>query len=122
MYDLVIDKSFDLKKTNNYILSIQVSLGGFSFSVVQPQNNQLLVLKHTPLKISKEQFLTRRLKEWINSEEILQKNYRNCRLIVFTEKFTLLPEHLFFEEKSREIMQLFYELNADENVKVNRIE
>ena len=45
MYDLVNETGFNLEKSQEYILSIQISLDGFSFSVVSPSDNKLLAFK-----------------------------------------------------------------------------
>jgi len=36
MSDFITDGSFEIAKTKNYILSIQVSLDGFSFLIADP--------------------------------------------------------------------------------------
>jgi hypothetical protein len=58
MFDFVID-SFDLEKTNEYILSIQINLDGFSFSIYSPVENKFVGSKVVPLKISNEFILNR---------------------------------------------------------------
>ena len=48
MHDLVTEESFDLEKTYEYILSIQVSLDGFSFSILDITRKKYLALKSYP--------------------------------------------------------------------------
>jgi hypothetical protein len=122
MHGLVTDEYFDLEKTKEYILSIQVSLGGFSFSVIHPNENRLLALQHTPGTISNERFISRRFNEWLESEKLLQQSYKETRIIVSTEKFTLVPEMFYNEQKKREIMHPVLETDATGNIGVNRIE
>ena len=95
MHDTFVDNSFDLENSINNILSIRVSPGGFSFSVVNLQNNKLLAFNHSTLKISNEHFIPRRFGEWIDSETILQNKYGQTHVYVDTPKFTFVPEPFF---------------------------
>lgn len=122
MYELITDKTFDLKKTNEYKLSIQVSLGGFSFSIIQPEENRLLALKNSPLKISNERFIARRVSEWIESEEILQQKFSEVRVIVSTGKFSLVPENFYLAEKNKKITGLFFDSDNNTKIVENRID
>ena len=114
MFEL-FDETFEIEKTNDYNLSIQVSLGGFSFSVINPKNNQLLVLKQKPVKISSYKFLTRRLTEWMETENILQNSFQQTRLIVCTEHYFLIPEHLYLENYKQTLFQTL--LNCEPTLK-----
>lgn len=116
-----IDDTVDLENTKNYNLSIQVSLGGFSFAVVNPQNNQLVVLKHFPLKISSEVFIARRLTELIETENLLQNTFQKTKIIVFTEKFTLVPEHLFVAEEKKTVLQSLFDINENNKIEKNSL-
>ena len=104
-----LEESFDLENTYEYILSIQVSLNGFSFSVLYPNNNSVLAFKYTPLKISNTGLIARRFKDWYTSEEVLHKAFQQTRLIVFSDKFTLLPENLSNESAKEEITHILFQ-------------
>ena len=121
MHEFVTDKSFDLKKTFEYILSIQVSLDGFSFSVVCPTKNKLLVFNHTPLKISSESLITRRFNDWISSESLLSRTFKKVRVILFSKEFTLVPEKYFNSEIKAEIPDLLFENKKDTEIAENII-
>jgi hypothetical protein len=103
-----VEESFNIEDTFEYILSIQVSLNGFSFSVYQPSLTKVLVFKSTPLKISTENLLARRFKEWIQTEELLQKTYQKIHVIIFTDKFTLVPKSLHKNEVNEEVAHLLF--------------
>ena len=121
MHEFVTDKSFDLERTYEYILSIQVSLDGFSFSVVCPAENKLMAFKSTLLKISSNSLISRHFKEWINSEELLQKPFKKTRIIVFSNKFTLIPEKYSSDELKKEIPHLLFEENSELEIAENII-
>lgn len=121
MDEFVTDKSFDLEKTFEYILSIQVSLNGFSFSVVCPAKNKLLAFNHTPLKISSESLITRRFNDWISSKSLLSKTFKKVRLILFNKEFTLVPEKYFNSEIKAEIPDLLFEKKKNTEIAENII-
>lgn len=116
MHDLAVDKSFNLEKTFDYILSIQVSLDGFSFSVINPIEHQLVAFKNAPLKISSNSLLARRFEEWIKTEDIFGKPFKKIRIIVFTNLFTLIPEKYTALDARKEISNLVLGNNSETEV------
>ena len=108
MHELITDQSFDLNRTNEYILSIQVSLDGFSFSVKQAKDNYPLIVSRTPATISSEKFIARRFREWVNTEEILKQSYAEINIQYFTGNFTAIPVSFFLHEKQNEIAALLF--------------
>lgn len=118
---MLTDDIFDLEKSYEYILSIQVSLGGFSFSVVSAETNKLLAFEHTPLKISNDKFIARRFSEWAGSLEIFQKPFKKYKVIVFDEKFTLVPEKFISKKIKREIPRLLFSKNENPEIAENYI-
>lgn len=116
MHELITDQSFDLERTNEYKLSIQVSLDGFSFSVVRVYDNRLVGLKNVPAKISTEKFIARRFNEWVQSEEIFNRSFSEIEIQYNTGNFTLLPGLFFKEEKQNELAGMLFELEATSQV------
>lgn len=91
MHELITDPVFDYNKTKEYKLSIQVSLDGFSFSVIHREENRLIALLDTPVTISSPKFIPSRLDEWLGSQEIIGKSFAEVQVHFFSEKFTLVP-------------------------------
>ncbi|SHE31750.1 Protein of unknown function [Mariniphaga anaerophila] len=103
MVTLITDPSFDYNRTEEYKLSIQVSLDGFSFSVVQEKEAKLLAFEHLPITISSASFLGRRFSEWHESRELLQKQYAETQLFYSSENFTLVPAEFYEYEKQEQL-------------------
>lgn len=103
------EASFDLEKSYEYILSIQVSLNGFSFSIVRPSDKVLLFFKTIPLKISSNALFLRRFKEWIASEELVQKPFKKVRLIIFSDKFSFVPAQLQHKDLNEDLVHLLFQ-------------
>lgn len=102
------EESFDLENTFEDILSIQVSLNGFSFSVLRPSDGKIVAIKSMPLKISSNKLIARRFKEWFKNETILQKTFQKVRIIIFSEKFTFVPKSLFSSDIKDEISHILF--------------
>ncbi|MFV0590719.1 MAG: DUF3822 family protein [Draconibacterium sp.] len=113
MYDY-LDESFRKENSSEYILSIHVSLNGFSFCV-RGNDKKLLLFKHTSVKISNEQLLTRRFEEWLHEEELLQQKYRHTEILFFAKYFTLLPENFNNERSFADVGHLLFPVEIREH-------
>src|SRR6056297_543962 len=102
------DQTFDFTRTEEYTLSIQAGLDGFSFCITHPQGNRLMALGQQPATISSEHFLERRFKEWSQNHDLLQRNYQEIRILFSTQKFTIIPGELYNYEKQHEITDLLF--------------
>ncbi|WP_303317536.1 DUF3822 family protein [Flavivirga abyssicola] len=86
-------------KLTNLELSIQISLSGLSFSILQKDSNNISVLKHfdfnkrlTPLE------LLDRCQNIFDTESHLQESFNNICVIHDNELSTLVPKPLFEED------------------------
>ncbi len=122
MSEFYKDDSFEIEKTKNYILSIQVCLDGFSFLITDPNENQILVIKNSPLKISNENLLARHLKEWLESEVLLRNSFEIVRIFYYSENFTLIPEEYFGRERQRNLTSMLFDKKLSGNFIENKIE
>ncbi|NOR76338.1 MAG: DUF3822 family protein [Draconibacterium sp.] len=120
MSELVSSESFDVEKTYEYILSIQVSLDGFSFSIHSQQQN-ILALKSTQLKISNTVLISRRFNDWLESEELIKRPFKKIRVFVFSNKFTLIPEKYYLDTLKQKVASLLFEENSELEIAENVI-
>jgi hypothetical protein len=109
MFDFVKDDWFDIEKTKYYKISIQVSLDGFSFLIIHTAENRIVAFKNTPLKISSANLVARRLKEWLELEEILKNPFESVQVFIFAENFTLFPEEYFEEEQRQDLPSMLFQ-------------
>ena len=121
MSELVSIESFDIEKTYEYILSIQVSLDGFSFSILSQHENEILAFSTNQLKISSTALIARRFNDWLESEELLKKPFKKIRVVVFSQKFTLIPEEYFREGLKQEIPPLLFGEDDEHEIAENAI-
>lgn len=113
MTGLIADSEFDINRTEEYKLSIQISLDGFSFSVIHIEQKKLLALESYKAKLSSGNLLGRHVKEWLDSKQILQKNFGIYNLICHSEKLTFIPSP-YYEYNLQEVTgNLVMGKNAD---------
>ncbi len=112
------DKAFDTNKTNQYRLSIQVSLDGFSFLIFSEDNTNVLAGKNTALKISSPKLVSRHFNDWVNAEPLLKLPYHKVTILIFEEYFTLIPNTI----KSGLIAEILTNPNNDRFLLQNQIE
>lgn len=122
MFDFITADTFDIEKTNQYKLSIQVSLDGFSFLAVQTSEKKIVACKNTPLNISTDKLIARHLKEWIEAEKFFLNDFDETKIFIFTEKFTIIPDECYSDEYSQEMVSFLFDLSSDYSVKKNKVQ
>jgi hypothetical protein len=122
MPDFIKADTFDIEKTNQYKLSIQVSLNGFSFLAVQSSEKKIVACKSTPLNISTDKLIARHLKEWLENEEFFRNDFQEVKIFIFTERFTIIPNDCDSDEFSQELVSVLFDLNDEYSVKKNKVD
>ena len=122
MYYLIKDESFEIHKSKDYILSIQVCLDGFSFLMLNPDEKRIVAYKNTPVLISSSNLLARRLKEWLESEELLKNQFKSVRSFIFTENFALVPNNYSGSEWHRNLTSALFDKKIHNHFTENKID
>jgi len=92
----ITNKSVNLKKLDNH-LSIQISLDGFSFCIIDKNTNGVNLIKNIPFqKISStpEKHL-KNIEQVFQEEDILNKKYDSLNITHVNDLSTLVPKALF---------------------------
>jgi hypothetical protein len=96
MHDIsFIDKTFDQSQTQLYHLSIQISLDGFYFTVLDVPKGKYIVLKGHHFFLKRPRLLLKHVREVIDSEEIFSKDFKSVEILYATRKFTLVPQSFY---------------------------
>lgn len=90
-----IDKTYDSTLTNLYHLSIQISLDGFSFCILDIPKGKYIVLKGYNFFLKRPRILLKHVREIIEGEEMLNLNYKSIELLYSTNLFTLIPQPFY---------------------------
>ena len=96
MHDICfIDKSFDSEQSNLFHLSIQISLDGFSFAILDIPRGKYTVLKSTNFFLKRPRLLFMNVRELMSRDEHLNLKYKSVDIIYSSENFTLVPQAFF---------------------------
>jgi len=121
MFDFTTDDSFEIEKTIQYSLSIQVSLDGFSFTAFDTLKNKVVAFKTTHVKISSENLLVRHLKDWLETESFLKKRFKYVRIFIYSTTFTIIPEEFCGEKLSENLNSLLFQEDTTVELTENKI-
>lgn len=106
----LVDENFDLNFTKEYILSIQVSLDGFSFSILDSVKKKVICLYHQDTFSNEPGFHLKKLNSIYDEVDLLALPYKKTKIYFSTpDKTTLVPIAIF----SQELAEDFYRLTLD---------
>lgn len=101
----LVDETFDLNFTQEYRLSIQLSLDGFSFSILDTIQNKVIYLFHQELFEAEPDFLLKRLKAIYEESDLLQLPFKKTRIIIVApNRTTLVPDEIFQAESASDYL------------------
>ena len=106
-----VDETLDINLSNTYRLSIQASLNGFSFCILDPVRNKYVALKHLPLEDNLLDQKLVKLEAYIAKEELLQLSYKSCYMQYATHKVTQVPQSYFEAGEVKNYFQYNHSLN-----------
>ena len=85
--------------SSNTELSIQISLSGLSFCVLERDSNTITCIKHIDFEKKLNPFeVLDKLKHVFNTEKVLQTQFSNVQVLHVNELSTLVPKPLFNED------------------------
>ncbi len=96
----LVDETFDINLTSEYFLSIQVSLDGFSFSILDSIQNKVVYLYSQDTFTSEPDFHLKKVKSVFDETDVLGFPYKKIRIYYSSpEKTTLVPPEIFRPEQ-----------------------
>jgi len=116
----LFDETLDINSTNNYDISIQVSLNGFSFSLLDTLRNRFVMLREYTLN-GREPELSSQLKDISDKDEFIGKPYRKYRVIFSFERSTIVPSALYDPALKDEYFTLNHILPPESVVSNNKL-
>lgn len=100
----IVDESFDPVISSSYFISIQITLDGFSFCILDPVRNKYIQMQH--ITLDKKLPLIPQVEECFASIEKLNLPYKKCMVLLPTNIATLVPSSLY--EQSDEVKWLSF--------------
>ncbi len=104
----LVDETFDLNFISEYHLSIQFSLDGLSFCILDGIQKKYVLLSYQPHLNADSPLITKNLQEFFQGEEKINKSFKSVHLTYSSPRATLIPHTYFSEEKSKNILKLNY--------------
>lgn len=102
----IIQTNNKINPNENFILSIQVSLSGLSFCILNSEPNSIYYFKqfkfakkHTPEEVLEK------LLHYFNTEEALQTGFKSVQVIHENELSALVPRPLFSEDQMADYLK-----------------
>ena len=115
-----IDETFDINRTNTYERSIQVSLNGFSLSVLDPVRNKFILLKHYGLKDkAPSEEKADEIQSIIQKDEHLKAKYKKTKTLLVSPKSVLIPNELFDQNYAKKYFEFNHKLEELEEIHFN---
>ncbi|MCK5169515.1 MAG: DUF3822 family protein [Bacteroidales bacterium] len=107
-----VDETLDINITQSYYLSIQVSLNGLSFCILDPVRNKYIALSHQNIKndLTFNDFLNI-IENIIKKDDLLSHSYKSTKLIWLSNKNTLIPKSYFNKENLKKYFEFNQKLN-----------
>lgn len=106
----------------NYILSIQISLDGFSFSIIDEERNKILSLETYAIQeIDDYELLAKDLAELLDSLDMLKRRFNRVNVLFEGTKATLIPFPLFNENQLESYLRFNHKLMMDEEVLFDKL-
>ncbi|MBN2805163.1 MAG: DUF3822 family protein [Prolixibacteraceae bacterium] len=115
-----IDETFDIHNGQQYTLSIQCALDGFSFSVYDLVVRKFIVFAEYEISASSPFELRNTLETIVHNEPILQQTYKHVKICWLTRETTLVPEVLYKSEEAETLFQLTFEANRANELIANQ--
>jgi hypothetical protein len=109
-----LDEALDINKTKSYHLSIQISLNGFSFSILDISRNKYVSLKNYHNTSSENDNTSINwIKEILQEDEFLSRDYKSTAAIYAHCGSTLIPDPLFKRDNLKDYFS--FNLNQEES-------
>lgn len=103
-----VDETLDINITQSYYLSIQVSLNGLSFCILDPVRNKYIALSHQNFEndLAFDDLLNT-IENIIKKDDLLSHSYKSTKLIWLSNKNTFIPNS-YFNKKN---LKKYFEFN-----------
>ncbi|MDX9882429.1 MAG: DUF3822 family protein [Prolixibacteraceae bacterium] len=111
-----VDETFDLNFILEYHLSIQIGLDGFSFCILDTIQKKYVLLQHFPLAVKKSQFLTGKIREIYDREEVLNKQFKSVAIGYNDLKATIIPSSFSTGGELQQIISLNQPTERNEEI------
>lgn len=112
---------FDWRMTESFNMSIQLSLDGLSFCILDPVTNVYMAL--TDMQLAEPDHFYAKQEEYILNSRALNRKYRKVLICVDSPTYTMMPISLYDENRIGSVMALTgIKIGVDDKLLRNDIE
>jgi hypothetical protein len=115
----LIDEIFDTGNSQNYILSIQCSLNGFSFLIFDPISDKFIAHIEKEIVLASAFELKAELEKYLKAEAILNQSFKKVIISYLTLRSILVPQFMSEDEHVDLLMGIGFEKESDEVILKN---
>ncbi len=118
-----IDETLDASLTQSYILSIQVSLNGFSFCIFDKTRKKYVVFKHINIEenLPKDIFFDK-IENIIKNDELLNNNsFYSSKLLFINKQSTIIPTSYFNKDNLIKYLKLNHRLDELDEIHYKKL-
>jgi hypothetical protein len=90
-----IDKTFDITQTHQYHLSVQISLDGLFFTILDIPRGKYVLLNGTNFFLKRPRLLLKHVRQVFDSEDVLNHDFKSMEILYSGRKFTLVPQAFY---------------------------
>jgi hypothetical protein len=116
----LFDETLDINSTDNYELSVQVSINGLSFCLLDTIRNKFVLIRAFEPEENKY-FNGDMLNELLGKDDFLARKYKKVNIVMPSPKFTLIPAALFDPAKKDEYFSFNHNLEEGNIVIANKL-
>ena len=114
---IIVNKQLELEKTNQYRLSIQADLNGFSFSIVNEEARRCHFLYQSEFGMSDDADLfSKSVLKLTEGFPLIARKFAGVDVIVNTHKYALVPLKMFREEDAWQQFRQLHTLDEYEEI------
>jgi len=116
------DETLDINSTLSYHISIQASLNGFSFCILDTVRNKYIGLKHIQItNDTTKDTIHSKSDEIIKNDELLNQNFKSVSFIYSSQKSTLVPSSLFIKENLKSFFCFNHTIDVNDIIYFNKL-
>ena len=107
-----VDETLDINITHSYYLSIQISLNGLSFCILDPVREKYIAFENKLFQKNKLfNDLLDDIEDYLDQHELLKHQFKATKLLWVTNKNTLIPNSYFKKENLKKYFEFNHKLD-----------
>jgi len=117
----IIDEIFDTSSCQNYILSIQCSLNGFSFLLFDTLTRRFIAQIERELVLATPYELKNEIENELKNESILNHSFKKVKILFHNRRSVLVPNQFIIENELSTLFESSFEKEKDEQILLNEV-